>query len=188
MPRRVSRLDVSTMPATRLNLRSAVYITNQKALFSHGYITALAATAGYNVSVDAIDDDSVDCMLKSREPGRGRIEIQLKATSSVPAPGAAAHFPFSLALKNYEDLRLLPADFLIPRMLVVLLLPTNLADWLTHSTTETTLRHAAYFRNLSGFPPINTNTTTIHIPWQNQLTVSSLTSLMLHVRANGVLP
>ena len=165
-----------------------MYISNQKALFSHGYITALAATAGYNVSVDAIDDDSIDCMLKSREPGRGRIEVQLKATSTFPAHGSTADLPFSISSKNYDDLRLHPNDFLVPRMLVVLLLPANLANWLTHSSTETTFRHAAYFRNLSGLPPISTGTTTVHISWHDQLTVLSLTNLMLHVRTNGVLP
>lgn len=83
-----------------------MYISSRKALFSYAYITALAATVGYNVSVDPIDDDSVDCMLKSKQPGRGRLEVQLKATSAFPQPGTTQSLPFDLIIKNYNDLRL----------------------------------------------------------------------------------
>src|SRR5688500_11392259 len=107
-------------------------LNTQKERFSDAYIHAVAAIAGCDVMKPPTDIDSIDWVLHAkgiigarfRAP---RIELQLKATSTDRVDDTYVRFP--LKLKNYDDLR--PENVLVPRILVVLVLPSDeLSDWL----------------------------------------------------------
>jgi hypothetical protein len=87
---------------------------------------------------------------------------------------------FSLKRKNYDDLRL--DDLIVPRLLVVLLVPTRDDDWLQHSETEMTIRHCAYWACLRGMEA-KKNTTKINVrfPKSNMFSVEALRNLMRRV-------
>ena len=169
-------------------LRVRVDINQQKEQFSNAYLQAITTVAGYCLYKPAVDDDSVDWGIATtgvigriRAP---RLELQLKSTSRDVIDDNAIHYP--LKLKNYDDLRM--ADFVIPRILVVVLIPNNFADWLQQSEQELCMRYCGYWVSLRGMPETqNTTTVTVTIPRTNQFTVTVLQSIMQGI-GQGVQP
>jgi hypothetical protein len=165
-----------------------VDISQQKEQLSNVYLQAVTTVAGYSLYRPSVDDDSVDwgiaakgVMGRIRAP---RLELQLKSTSRDLLDDKYLRYP--LKLKNYDDLRLL--DFAIPRILIVLVLPENLADWLQQSEEELCLRYCAYWVSLRGMSETpNTTTVTISLPRSNQFTATALQSIMQRI-GQGVEP
>lgn len=156
----------------------------QKQQLSVAYVHAVAARAGYACQVINVDDDSVDVQLAARGFVHERavlrspkIDIQLKATSR-PVRGNH-HLAFPLPRKNYDELR---GEFLVPRILVVLLLPEAETDWLVQSEEELIIKHCAYWATLRDYPTSdNSSTVTIRLPREQQFTVSNLRAMMVKV-------
>jgi len=156
-----------------------VDISQQKEQFSNTYLQAITTVAGYSLYKPSVDDDSVDwgiaakgIMGRIRAP---RLELQLKSTSRELLDDNYLRYP--LKLKNYNDLRL--TDFAIPRILVILVLPEHLTDWLQQSEEELCIRYCAYWISLRGLSETpNTTTVTIPLPRTNQFTVAALQSIM----------
>lgn len=147
----------------------------QKELFSIAYIRAVAAVSGYQVTRPELDFDSVDGVLASSERRRARIEFQAKATSQDVLKGENIRFP--LKMKNYDDLR--DDDIMIPRILIVVLMPREPEDWLTQTPDELCMRHCGYWLSLEGRPEKpNEATTTVSIPTSNIFDSSHLRDLM----------
>jgi hypothetical protein len=120
--------------------------------FSHAYVQAIAAVAGVAWSIPSVDDDSVDISLHKRG-GNGsirspRLDLQLKCKAT-QSP-SEAEFSHSLKIKNYDDLR--DPFVQIPRLLVVVLVPDDLTDWLCCSESELVMRRCGYWLNLRGLP------------------------------------
>ena len=156
-----------------------MHLDMQKEQFSRAYVQAVAACAGYSWSVPSVDDDSIDLCLHGaggsgtvRSP---RLDLQLKCKAA-PAP-VEETFSHSLKLKNYDDLR--EEDVLVPRVLVVVLVPEALTDWLHHDESRLELRRCGYWMSLRGMPP-STNRTgqTVAIPRAQAFSVESLRSMM----------
>ena len=160
-------------------LFSFVDINQQKEQFSNTYLRAVATVAGYSLYRPDVDDDSVDWGIAARG-GTGRIrsprlELQLKCTSRGVLDDNLVRYP--LKLKNYDDLRM--DNFAIPRILVVIVVPDLIADWLQQSEDELSMRHCGYWVSLRGMPATpNTATVTVALPRTNQFTVAALQSLM----------
>ncbi|MGI2906403.1 DUF4365 domain-containing protein [Tolypothrix sp. VBCCA 56010] len=113
-----------------------------------------------------------------------RLELQLKSTSTDVLDENAIRYP--IKLKNYDDLRI--TNFAIPRILVVILIPENLADWLQQSEQELCMKYCGYWVSLRGMPQTqNSTTVTITIPKTNQFTVVALQSIMQGI-GQGVKP
>ena len=151
---------------------------------SVAYLQAIAAKCKFSIDIPHIDADSIDAVISAKGKilptsrlNSPRIEIQLKATMNAVANGAG-DFPLSLAVKNYDDLRV---DTVVPRLLVLYSLPTLEADWLIHHPTKIELQHCAYYLNLLGEPAVAVQHTTVHIPSTNMLTPFALRSMMIRV-------
>jgi hypothetical protein len=121
---------------------------------SYAYVHAVAARAGFSCELVRKDRDSIDMHVHARgrlDPtstvASPAIAIQAKASVIDPVPGDV--FDFRLKLKNYDDLR---RRCLIPRILVVLVLPRDPATWLAMSADELVLRRCAFWRSLLGEP------------------------------------
>jgi len=152
---------------------------DRKERFSLAYISAVAAHAGYLVDEPpGPDKDSVDGVLMGDEDRRPRIEFQAKATSQDVLRGG--YLAFRLSVKNYDDLR---ANLLWPRLLIVVVLPSDDTDWLVHSEDELRMRRCGYWLSLAGQPAtMNRRTVTVRIPQLQVLSSSQLRELM--ARAN----
>lgn len=149
-------------------------LNDRKELFSLAYIRAVAAHAGYQVVVPRTDKDSVDGVLMGDEGRRPRIEFQAKATSQDVL--GAEHLAFALPVKNYNDLR---ADVIVPRLLIVVLMPGAESDWLVHSEEELRLRRCGYWLSLVGTEATdNVTSATIRIPRSQVFDTTQVRQLM----------
>jgi len=71
---------------------------------------------------------------------------------------------------------------LIPRILIVVLVPNDLTDWLNHSEQELAMRYCGYWISLRGEPATgNTATVTVHLPRTSQFTVAELQSIIQRI-------
>ncbi|HEV7866767.1 MAG TPA: DUF4365 domain-containing protein [Chthoniobacteraceae bacterium] len=163
-------------------------LEDQKQQFSFSYARAVAATAQIAVTEPTVDDDSIDLIFQQRGGGgvvrSPRVEAQMKCTEATAVHPRYVAYP--LKLKNYDELR--PVDVLVPRILVVVLVPDLLGDWLNHSEQELAMRRCGYWLSLRGQPPTpNTANVTVHLPRMNQFTVAGLQGIMQRIGA-GQLP
>jgi hypothetical protein len=143
----------------------------QKEQFSIAYVRAVAAVAGVSVAHTEVDDDSVDVMLTRSGGYAPRLDLQLKCTAD--HPDAASQVSFPLKLKNYEDLS---RDVLVPRLLVVLFVPTLPADWMNVTPEQTLLRYHARWLSLAGMPQTDNDTNvTVHLPPHHVFTPTVVT-------------
>jgi hypothetical protein len=117
----------------------------QKQQLSVAYVHAVAARSGYACQVPLVDDDSVDVIIAAKGQVHSqsvlrspRLEVQLKASSQNILRKEDVAFP--LPIKNYEELR---CDTMIPRLLVVFLLPDDEAHWLEQSEEQMITRRCA---------------------------------------------
>jgi len=160
----------------------------QKEQFSRAYVQAVAACAGFSWSVPSVDDDSED-MILGRTGGTGtirspKLSLQLKCTSALTP--TEDPFPFDIKIKNYDDLR--DETVPIPRILVVVIVPDDVGDWLAHSEAEMVLRRCGYWVSLRALPTTpNTANITVEIPRTQTLTVQSLKEMMERI-GSGALP
>lgn len=153
----------------------------QKERFSLSYIQAVATRAGYVVEETRVDRDSVDGALLADFGRRPRIEFQAKATSRDVVRGNNIHFP--LSLKNYNDLRL---DAINPRILIVLLMPQQVQEWVNQTDEELCLRHCAYWLSLEGRPETrNISNITVQVPLANRFDIEQLTDMMEKTATGG---
>ena len=59
---------------------------------------------------------------------------------------------YDLDIRTYDDLRV--PGTLCPRLLLVLVLPENEAEWVSQTPEELTVRRCAYWLSLEGFPEV----------------------------------
>ena len=145
-----------------------------KERFSLAYIEAVASQAGYHIVETRVDHDSVDGTLMGDTRGRARIDFQAKATSQDFL--RESHLAFPLPIKNYNDLR---ADSRTPRILIVVLMPDDKAQWLNQTKDELCLRHCAFWISLDGQPATrNIYNVTTRIAVANMFSSEQLTELM----------
>ncbi len=146
------------------NVPDSIDENQQREQFSIAYVRAVAAVAGYSVDSPSVDHDSIDMGIAARG-GSGtyrspRIELQLKCSSAAEVGEKSIAFP--LKIKNYNDLR---AKTLVPRILVVVIVPDELDDWLTHTEEELVLRRCGYWISIRCKPDTtSTRSVTVHLP------------------------
>jgi Domain of unknown function (DUF4365) len=156
----------------------------QKQQLSVAYVHAVAARAGFACQVINLDDDSIDIQVAARGKVHHRsvlrspkIDVQLKATSHDLL--SLNHLAFPLPIKNYDELR---QEALVPRMLVVLVLPKDQNQWIEQSEEQMVSRRCAYWKSLLGQPEtLNSATMTVHLPRDQCLTAEALRELMERV-------
>ena len=155
----------------------------QKEQFSTAYVRALASVSGYKVTREEVDDDSVDITLSATGGAAPKLDIQLKCSSTIKKTGV--DFPFVLKLKNYDDLR---RKTMVPRILVVLEVPSALKDWLNEMDDHILLRHRSYWMHLLGAEEVTNETkVTIRLPTTQLFTCEKLREMMQRIESSGAL-
>ena len=160
-------------------------INAQKEQFSQAYVRAVAAVAGFTVARPEVDDDSIDLSIKSRlHSVRPQLDLQLKCTETMVLADTQMGFP--LKQKNYLDLS--AADVLVPRILVIVRVPTDQTEWLHQDEDHLLIRRCGYWVNLAGLPVTQNDTsTTIQVPRSNRFTADALRDMMSRI-AGGERP
>jgi len=148
------------------------------------YLQAVTSAAGFyfQIADRGFDKDGVDAMVLHR--GRlgvrksPRLDIQVKAHQS--AKLEADPFAEVLDIKTYDELR--DTTYQVPRILVVVLVPVDVSDWLAHSEGELVIRRCGYWLSLQGAPPTSHETAiTVKIPRLQVFDVAGLTRLMAEI-------
>lgn len=153
-------------------------LEQQKEQFSIAYVRAVAAAARVNIYKLEVDDDSIDIGFATRitsgRPSRPRIEAQLKCSAGIPEKNGGFRYP--LLLKNYNDLS---GDDLIPRILIVLMVPPKTDNWLTQDGDRMIVRKAAFWLSLAGYPVTKNKTSvTVEVPKANLFDPKALLKLL----------
>jgi hypothetical protein len=143
-------------------IRATMDPNHRKDHFSRAVARAIAAAAGVGATVPEYDQNSRDVLFTADDtadaPG-AELQAQLKCTSGADLSSDA--FSFDLEVKDYNRLRKSAAY--IPRILVVVVVPDDPADWIVAtSPQEIALKRCAYWRSLVGESE-TTNTSTIAV-------------------------
>jgi len=155
--------------------------------FSRAYVAAVAAGAACGMTRPDPDNDSVDLSLKQKTIDGVRrspqLDLQIKATSANCIGGEEVKFP--LIIKNYEELR--PTNLLIPRILVVVVMPDDIIEWLDHDETMLALKKCGYWVSLYGAPSTsNTTSITISLPRTQVFGVQALDQIFVRLSSGGM--
>lgn len=163
-------------------------VEDTKEELSYAYVHAIATLAGFTCDRPFKDRDSIDIQISSRgqlSPSSKllspKIEAQVKATSVLEIANGV--IPYPLKRKNFVDLR---AVTMVPRILIVLLLPNDSDDWATFSTESLVTRRCAYWHDVCLEPDHrNRRSQTVYVPTKNIFSPTSLRQLMVEVSVHG---
>jgi hypothetical protein len=161
-------------------------VQNIESELSYAYLHAVASRAGFICECTGrhSDEAGVDALIRvvgrrlhaDSTLTRFVVDVQLKATSIQPVT-RNGRYSYSLRLKNYNDLRATTAAS--PQLLVVLYLPEDASEWLSHSEESLVSRRCAYWVSLRAAPESGNEThQTVYIPCANLLSVDNLKALM----------
>jgi len=157
--------------------------TTQQERFADAFLLATAAAAGCSVAKPDVDDDSIDWTLSCRLlPRRPKLDVQMKSTIKAARSGPIIRYP--LRRKNYDDL--IMTELLAPRILILVMVPVELQEWIDMSAQRMVLRHCAYWLSLAG-EPISGNDFSINVsvPRANIFTVDALRGMMRSINEGG---
>ena len=161
-------------------------LNTQKEDFSYAYIYAVASTVDYSLQATTrrLDDSGIDATITV--PGKinsrrlPRFDVQIKSTSRNVLKDES--IKFRLTAKNYDELR--ENDPFVPQLLIVVLIPEDINNWLTQTEESLCLKRCAYWLSLRGRPPLEQQTTiTIEIPRQNIFSPNALKTIMERIAA-----
>jgi hypothetical protein len=146
--------------------------------FSFAYVRAVAAAARVNVSRPEIDTDSVDLRFSVKSSiGRAEpplLDAQVKCTAAPVRRGKTLRFP--LPVKNYNEL---VGGRYFPRILILVIVPKAVAEWLEQDEKGLLLRRCGYWVSLAASSPTtNTKTVTVTVPRSQVFSASSLRALL----------
>lgn len=174
-----------------------ITINHQKESLSRSLIQAIAGRCGmicsYREFDYGIDVKVCDVIVRTDRAGSAHetrryvesgfdIAIQAKSTTQFTIEDDA--IVYDLEAKNYNDLR--DTDVGTPRILVLLLLPSDEGQWLNLTEDQIILRRCAYWYSVLGSPETNNNSTVrIRIPRANLFTVDAL-NLLMQRRKDGL--
>lgn len=156
---------------------------------SLAYVRAVASRAGFAVEEVRRDRDSIDLHIHARGSIAGGalhspvVGVQLKSTGlsdlDINRFLQEDAFCFDLKPKNYNDLS---QATLIPRVLVVFLMPKDPELWLTSTEEALTLRRAAYWCSLRGNNVTNNKTSVrVRVPWSQAFDIHGIRDLLARI-------
>lgn len=155
-------------------------LSQRKEQFSRAYVHALASMAGFALFDPRVDDDSVDLTF-ARSGGSGtirspRLDAQLKCTEQDVLRADGVHF--QLSRKNFDDLR--DARVMVPRILIVVLVPRDVEAWIADEPEErlALYRYAWWASLVNEEERPEVNSPTVVLPRANQFNRRSLTDIM----------
>ncbi len=158
--------------------------TMQQECFGDAFLLAVASVAGCAVSLRRPDNDSIDWTLSCKLSRRPKIDIQMKTWTGGNESTDPIRYP--LKRKNYDDLIL--TDVLVPRILVVVIIPQEIGEWMELSEEQLALRRSGYWVSLAGQPQHENETSvTVSVPRANLLTVEALQQLMHRINEGGAI-
>ncbi len=153
----------------------------KKEEFSYGYLKMIGAKSGLAIENHgrSIDNQGIDIQIvyagKIGNIHTPRIDAQVKCTSQDIEK--EDYINFSLDIKTYEILR--NKFVYVPIILIVVLVPIDLDEWIDINSERTISKKCAYWIFLTGYPTSdNQKSITVKIPKINLITPESLSNII----------
>ncbi|MBL4683371.1 MAG: DUF4365 domain-containing protein [Nannocystaceae bacterium] len=154
----------------------------QREEVSKAYVAAVAAQGGFKLGTWTQDDDCLDVTVGAAGTLGGgtlagpKLDLQLKASTD-QGHDHPEHIAWSLSRAHYDKLR---HDAVLPRLLVVLMLPEKLEHSVEHGADKLVMRRCAYWTCLLGADAIRgtAESTTVHLAKANVFSPDALKSLL----------
>ncbi|MBO1350931.1 MAG: DUF4365 domain-containing protein [Hormoscilla sp. GUM202] len=162
-------------------------LNTQKEECSYAYIYTVASAAGYSFQrasspLDKVGIDAIVTGLGVQGEQRSfpQVHLQVKSTSRNVLADREIRYP--LRVIDYERLR--DNNRVIPLILVLILFPENVEEWLHQSERELCLKSCGYWMSLQGSPGTeNKETVTVYVPRKNLFTVDAMKRIMQRIGA-----
>lgn len=157
---------------------------NIESELSYAYLHAVASKAGMSCRDGNRHEDNngIDAQLTAWLPYVSAttltevdIKVQLKATIAEPTDDGLNYEYRLQGANRYNDLR--SETIGVARILVVLFLPRNAAEWLNHSPDQLVLRRCAYWQSLRGAPETTAGSVVVKLPKTQLFSPDQLTQL-----------
>lgn len=156
----------------------------QKEELSRAWLCAVASACGFALASWSQDQDCIDVTVGAAGiPAGGvladpKVDLQLKATNS-PHFIRDDHVAIQIRRPQYE--RLTIRSF-AEKVLVVLVLPTDPAEWVTVAADQLVLRKCAYFTVARRLEPIGDGESkVVQVPFSQPFTPDALRAMMVLV-------
>jgi Domain of unknown function (DUF4365) len=166
-----------------------------EARLSYAYLHAVASHAGFVCRPAMPDEDKegIDAVVTAYGafPGTWRTQvtmnIQLKATVKTPADDGAFLSYFVQGIRRYDKLR---EDHREPvRLLAVLFLPQQHAEWLNCTDEQLVIKRCAYWASIRNAPAAENDTgRTVKIPKEQILKPENLKALVQRLALGSDIP
>lgn len=181
--------SLTDQSASQVYFRGDLRIKSRMEMLQDGYLHAVAAAAGCTVA-KPYPDNGIDWQLthestRHSADDMAELKVQLKATTqSAPNP-CSGHVSVKLRRKRFEMLaRKKPT---VNRILIAMILPSDVGFWLkaTHDLLE--LRHCAYWVNMAGWSiPGDSASVSVSVPTNQIFDDQSLCDIMCRIGRGGV--
>ncbi len=148
--------------------------------FSEAYVKAVAAAAHCFVEKRIHDEDGVDLtIIAPHITGTPSLAVQVKSNGQAKADSHAEYVSHQLERKHYEDLRGPKGN--CDHILVVVLVPPKIEDWLDQSPQRLAVKRCGYWCSLAGAPalPQTQKSKTVKLPRSQVFSVIQLERLLL---------
>lgn len=170
-----------------LVLRGERNPTEQMESLQRGYIHAVAAAAGCIVG-NLESDDGLDALLKHRSQHHNGsrdkfLQVQLKATHQIgPNP---ANGRVGAVFKNERFDLFAEPDPEVHKIVVIMILPTDVDDWLIASHQDMRIHHCAYWTNIAGMKATGQEKTVVNAPTDQMFDDRALCAIMQRIGQGG---
>jgi hypothetical protein len=152
--------------------------------FSVAYVRAVVSAARCAYASKEVDVHGVDFSVEHQlqegdhEFGFSTLDAQLKSSGQ---DIVHEHFvTYTLQRKHYDKLR--TTNVTVPRILVVVAVPNDIAEWMEQTEEGMLMRKCAYWTSLAGAEDRDQGTISIRLPRVNVFDVTALCELMRRVR------
>ncbi|WP_371482926.1 DUF4365 domain-containing protein [Kitasatospora sp. NBC_00315] len=149
------------------------------------YLHAVTAAAGCSLS-QPFPDNGIDWQVSHGSPAHEvddevTLKIQLKATQQIASAPVGPYFSFTL--DNDHLRKLARVRVAVPKILVVMLLPRRVDQWLQARPDALELRHCCYWVNLAGHAVTGQRRTNVRVPVARVFDDRALCEIMARVGA-----
>lgn len=154
---------------------------SKKEEFSYGYIATICSASGLSVTKAerSLDNQGIDLTIIAPATIKGllspRVDVQVKCTSQNIIQENVIKYP--IPIKNYQEL--IERKVSVPRLLILVIVPNKIEEWIDVDQHFTTIRKCAYWISLEGYRESKNQTSvTVEIPKENLLTPESVLKII----------
>jgi hypothetical protein len=148
----------------------------QKEQYQKAYVRALTSQAGITIGEWSVDKDGVDVTLRR---GGWSVDLQLKCTRRPRNSGQG--FVFDLDVPTFA--KLADPDRSSPGFIVLMVVPPQVSNWLTHEDKNLVLHAHSYWAAIEpGSVPTSKVTTAVALPRTQRFDVTAMNDMFAAAR------